>query len=145
MNEKRNRTFLYIAFVALSAVLAFFIGFNLGNTGTGTTDYGDEARRIISELRDGNAELRANLDSVFDDLRAANELTRELRDGNRRAVEITLRSDERFADFERAVDGTTDLIERIERRQQRIDELVVAQRSDNRELRNTLGFSNPEY
>ena len=86
----------------------------------------------ISALRDNDRKLRAELES-------ARRLNRELRDINGRAVEIALKSNERFTELETAMDSSGNLIENLINREQRINILVNGLREDNRRLTDTLG------
>ena len=141
MNEKlKNGN--KIAIIILGVCLAVSIGFNIYFGRRGSVEYANQLRDTIADLRTEHDEQGEHLVSVRAELELATREAGELRDGNRRAVEITLRSDDRLTAFETTVDGTTDIIERIERRQQRIDELAIEQRADNRELREALGERN---
>ena len=144
MNETKKKWYS-IAIIVISVICIVFIGITSVNGRSKSkpvSKYGEEANRINNELRSENAELRSNLDSVTDNLREANNLVGELRTREGRAIAIALRTNDRLTEFENAMDGTTDLIERIERRQYRIDTLVTGLRTDNRELREALGIGN---
>ena len=92
-----------------------------------------QQENTITFLLDNNSELRTDLESAL-------EFSGELRDRNRRAIEIVVGSSERFVEFEETVDSGGDLIENIISRQQRITFLVNGLREDNRRLRDTFNL-----
>ena len=146
MNEKAtNWVLLVVCFVLLAGtvVSARLAGYYHGKYTSlkatvdaagngGLVDLVQQHDGTIQSLQDNNRELRSELES-------ARELTGELRDRHGRAVEIAIRSNERFTEFETAMDSGGDIIENLISREQRIDSLVNGLREDNRRLTDALG------
>jgi hypothetical protein len=141
MNEKKEKWYK-ITIIILAVICVIYIGITIYYGRSGSVEYANKLRRINADLRTENNKLHTNLETVSDDLRTANIYTGELRDRIGRAIPIVHRSDERFTVFENTIDDSADIIERMERRQYRINALVAGMRTDNRDLREALGISN---
>jgi len=150
MNETSQAKINRFKFIVLAVLLAWAVGGTVAGIcfynkyvalrsvvdeagGSELVELVESQRDTIVKLQNNNAELRRNVESAVDD-------ARELRTERGRIAEIAQRSDDRLAKFENTVDDTTDIIERLERRQYRIDELVAGIKEDNRQLRMELGL-----
>ena len=88
-------------------------------------------------------ELQRELNAARLELAVITEYARQLEGSNERAIEIIRRSEQRLSDFEAEYAAITesswDILDRIERRQRRIELLVIELWRDNQELRSALG------
>ena len=90
-------------------------------------------------------ELQRELDAVRLELAVITEQFQRLAGNNERAIEIINRTEQRHKDFEadyrRYAESATDILDRIEYRNQRIEALIRELWGDYQELRDALGDS----
>jgi len=101
---------------------------------------GDQFVELVKQHGDTITGVLDDISGARGDIESAIDYAGELRSLRGRIDVIAERTEERLTEFETAVDNDPDIFIRLERRQQRIEELVSGVRADNRELRNTIGM-----